>query len=122
MEDVKENLSKKPDTHSRPNITSGTTEKLKTGCGNLYVTINIDNDGKPFEIFTCIGKAGGCAASQLEAIGRLVSLALRSGAELNETVKQLIGIRCHSPIWENGVQILSCPDAISKAISRHLDK
>ncbi|MEK6589270.1 MAG: vitamin B12-dependent ribonucleotide reductase [Nitrospinota bacterium] len=104
----------------RPEITSGTTERIRTGCGNLYVTINARNERKPFEIFTRMGKAGGCAASQSEAIGRLVSLALRSGIEPDEIIQQLMGISCHLHAWENGDRTLSCSDAISKAISRYL--
>ena len=106
----------------RPDITRGTTQRVRTGCGNLYVTINVCNEGKPFEIFTRMGKAGGCAASQSEAIGRLVSLALRSGIEPDEVVKQLMGISCHMPAWENGNRVLSCSDAISKAVSTYLDE
>src|SRR3989338_6300616 len=102
----------------RPDITHGTTHRVGTGCGNLYVTINVCDEGKPFEIFTRMGKAGGCAASQSEAIGRLVSLSLRSGIEPDEIVKQLMGISCHMPAWENGNRVLSCSDAISKAIGR----
>jgi ribonucleoside-diphosphate reductase alpha chain len=80
------------------------------------------NEGKPFEIFTRMGKAGGCAASQSEAIGRLVSLSLRSGIEPDEIVKQLMGISCHMPAWENGNRVLSCSDAISKAVGRYLSE
>jgi ribonucleoside-diphosphate reductase alpha chain len=106
----------------RPDITHGTTHRVGTGCGNLYVTINVCDEGKPFEIFTRMGKAGGCAASQSEAIGRLVSLSLRSGIEPDEIVKQLMGISCHMPAWENGNRVLSCSDAISKAIGRYLSE
>ena len=106
----------------RPEITRGTTHRVGTGCGNLYVTINVCDEGKQFEIFTRMGKAGGCAASQSEAIGRLVSLSLRSGIEPDEIVKQLMGISCHMPSWENGNRVLSCSDAISKAIGRYLSE
>ena len=106
----------------RPEITRGTTHRVGTGCGNLYVTINVCDEGKPFEIFTRMGKAGGCASSQSEAIGRLVSLSLRSGIEPDEIVKQLMGISCHMPAWENGNRVLSCSDAISKAIGRYLSE
>ncbi|MBU3958917.1 MAG: ribonucleoside reductase class II, partial [Candidatus Omnitrophica bacterium] len=73
----------------RPEVIVGTTTKVATGCGNLYVTINSDEESKPFELFTQMGKAGGCAASQLEAIGRLVSLAFRSGIEVKSIIEQL---------------------------------
>jgi ribonucleoside-diphosphate reductase alpha chain len=98
----------------------GSTRKVRTGCGNLYVTVNEDGEGNLFEIFNHIGKAGGCAASQSEAIGRLVSLALRSGIEPEDVVRQLKGISCHMPVWYQEGKILSCADAIAKAIEWHL--
>lgn len=104
----------------RPKVTRGSTQRIETGCGNLYVTINECDGGLPFEIFTRMGKAGGCAASQSEAIGRLVTLALRSNIEPESIKKQLTGISCHLPSWENGSKILSCSDAIGKAIDRYL--
>ncbi len=104
---------------SRPETVSGTTRKMGTGCGKLYVTINEDEQGL-FELFAQIGKAGGCAASQTEAIGRLISLALRAGIDSKSIIKQLRGVRCPSPAWDNGVMVLSCADAISKAFERYL--
>ena len=89
---------------------------------NLYVTINEDESGLPFEIFMQMGKAGGCAMSQLEAIGRLLSLALRSGIETGSIIEQLRGIRCPSPSWEKGGRIFSCSDAIARVIERRLVK
>jgi len=103
----------------RPGALVGKTHKKPTGCGNLYVTINDDGTG-PFELFAQIGKAGGCAASQAEAIGRLISLALRAGVEPASVVKQLRGVRCPSPAWEEGKLVLSCADAISKSLEEHL--
>jgi ribonucleoside-diphosphate reductase alpha chain len=103
----------------RPELIKGTTRVMKTGCGNLYVTVNEDGEGNLFELFTQMGKAGGCASSQAEAIGRLVSLALRSGIEPIEIEKQLRGISCHSPAWAAGGKISSCSDAISKALERY---
>ncbi len=103
----------------RPEVITGTTRLMKTGCGHLYVTINEDEDGNLFELFTHMGKAGGCAASQAEAIGRLVSLAFRSNIESDEIMKQLKGITCHSPTWTDGGKISSCSDALSKAIERY---
>lgn len=104
----------------RPPVILGTTTKIATGCGNLYITINEDAEGQPFEVFMHMGKAGGCAMSQLEAIGRLVSLALRSGIEVSSIVEQLRGIRCPSPSWEKGGRIFSCSDAIARAVEQRL--
>ncbi|MEJ5227400.1 vitamin B12-dependent ribonucleotide reductase [Thermodesulfovibrio sp.] len=104
----------------RPEVLRGVTRLMKTGCGNLYITINKDEKNRPFEVFTNIGKAGGCAASQAEAIGRLISLALRSGIEPKEIVKQLKGISCHTPVWSGNGKITSCSDAIAKAIEAEL--
>ncbi len=102
----------------RPRVMAGSTSKIMTGCGNLYVTINNDERQKPFELFAQMGKAGGCAASQLEAIARLVSLALRSGLDPKIIMEQLRGIRCPAPSWEHGERIFSCADAISRILEK----
>ncbi len=101
----------------RPRRTYGVTERVRTGCGNLYVTVNKD-DKDICEVFTQMGKAGGCAACQLEAESRLISLALRSGVSPRVIVKQLSGIRCPSPSWQDGDQILSCPDAMARVLRK----
>jgi len=105
---------------ARQDVIRGSTRKIRTGCGNLYVTVNEDRGGNLFEIFNQIGKAGGCAASQSEAIGRLVSLAFRSGIDPEDIIRQLKGISCHAPVWYREGKILSCADAIAKAIEWHL--
>ena len=102
---------------ARPYVTRGSTQRLETGCGHLYITINEDDKGL-CEVFTQMGKSGGCTASQAEAIGRLISLALRSGIEPEAIVKQLKGIRCPSPLWQPGGMVLSCSDAVGKALER----
>ena len=106
----------------RPDTLIGVTKEIKTSCGKLYVTINRDEKGI-FEVFNQMGKAGGCAASQSEAIGRLASLALRSGVQPGMIIKQLKGISCHLPSWggNGGGKILSCADAVSKAIEWYLE-
>lgn len=105
---------------SRPPMVQGTTLAMNTGCGKLYVTINRDEQG-PFEIFGNMGKAGGCASSQTEAVARLISLAFRVGVKPEEIIRQLKGISCHLPVWERGGgKILSCADAFAQAIERVL--
>ncbi|MFA7676935.1 MAG: vitamin B12-dependent ribonucleotide reductase [Candidatus Omnitrophota bacterium] len=102
----------------RPEVILGTTTKVTTGCGNLYITVNQDEEGNLFEVFTQMGKAGGCAGSQLEAVGRLVSLALRGGIDIKVIVEQLKGIRCPSPSWDKGKKIFSCADAIARVLEK----
>jgi ribonucleoside-diphosphate reductase alpha chain len=103
----------------RPRILRGWTYQMQTGCGPIYITINEDESGL-FELFTTMGKAGGCAASQSEAIGRMVSLAWRSGVQVRQVIKQLQGISCHSPSGFGENKILSCADAVAKAIKEHM--
>ena len=100
----------------RPDSLRGTTRRMYTGCGRIYVTINEDAEGHFFELFTSMGKAGGCAASQSEALGRLISLALRSNISHEEIIKQMKGISCHQQVWGAGGKVLSCSDAIAKAL------
>ena len=99
----------------RPEITTGMTQKIETGCGHLYVTINSDEKGA-CEIFTQMGKVGGCASAQLEAIARLTSLLLRSNVKVSSIARQLKGIRCPSPMWSNGEIVTSCADSIAKSL------
>ena len=100
----------------RPDVTMGYTEKVKIGCGNLYITVNYDEQGI-CEVFTNTGRAGGCP-SQSEATARLMSVALRAGVNSDELIQQLKGIRCPSCLRQKGVPVTSCPDAIAKAIEK----
>ena len=100
----------------RPMRLSGLTEKIETSCGTLYVTINWNEEGNPVEVFTRIGKAGGCASSQSEALGRLISMALRSGINPNYIQKQLRGITCHLPKGMGKKKVSSCADAAAQVL------
>jgi ribonucleoside-diphosphate reductase alpha chain len=106
----------------RPVITRGITVKVETGCGKLYVTINEDSYG-PCELFASMGKAGGCAAAQIDAQARLISMALRSNVDPYSIVKQLKGLRCPSPslLPQKGGRVLSCSDALAKVLEQYLD-
>jgi len=104
----------------RPDVLPGRTRKLKTGCGNIFVTITTGEDGQPLELFAKHGKAGVCSQAQCEAIGRLASLALRSDVDPREIEKQLAGITCHAPFGFGPDKILSCADATARAVRLEL--
>ncbi len=104
----------------RPDVLTGTTRKMRSPLGDMYVTVNEDEDGKPFEVFTTLGKAGGAAMADAEAIGRLISLALRSGIPMLDVINQLRGISCDRAVGIGPNKVLSVPDAIGQVLQAHM--
>jgi len=103
----------------RPKEMKGITHRKKTGCGNMYVTINKTDDGKVLEVFARLGRAGGCASSQTEALGRLISCALKHDIPIEAITKQLSGIRCQNPVGQDDQLVGSCSDAIAQVLSKY---
>ncbi len=106
----------------RPSTLRGYTVRMNSPLGDLYVTINEDENGRPFEVFCTLGKAGGAAMADAEAIGRLLSLALRSGIPIASLKDQLRGISCDRAVGVGPNKVLSAPDAIGQAIERYLEE
>ena len=104
----------------RPAAVLGITERVRTGHGTMYVTVNFDENNKPFELFTAIGKAGGSEPAHLEGLSRLVTLCLRSGVDPNAIIYHLSGITSE-PVWDNGVLIRSAEDGVAHVLRRHLN-
>jgi ribonucleoside-diphosphate reductase alpha chain len=118
---AKQTIDKIAAVQERPETLQGFTTKIKTGLGQLYVTVT-ELNGQPFEIFATIGKSGRSTTAKTEAIGRLVSLALRSGVKVGAIVEQLKGIGGEHPIFQDGGLVLSIPDAISRVLERRFLK
>ena len=106
----------------RPDVMRGTTYKVPTAYGTMYLTVNDDEQGQPFELFITLGKTGGFFAAKTEAISRLASLALRAGVKINEVIDELKGIRGPSPMWTEHGMVLSVPDAIAQTLGRHIQR
>ncbi len=102
----------------RPQVLNGFTEVVRTGHGNLYVTVNTF-EGKPFEVFVQIGKSGYTTMADAEAIGRLASLGLRAGIDPKQIVEQLEGIGGDSPVFSEGKLVMSIPDAVAAVLKSH---
>lgn len=110
-----------PAPMERPDSLSSVTDKIKTGFGNLYVTITF-YENKPFEVFASIGKSGYSTMADAEALGRLISLCLRSGIDPKEVINQMKGIGGSEPIFHHGHLVESIPDAIAQVLERHVGK
>lgn len=106
----------------RPPVMRGRTVQVNAGCGPLYVTLNEDESGKPFEVFFKLGKSGSCQQSYLEAIGVAVSVGLRYGADPQKFVEKFEGMRCPNPRMRDasGPTTLSCADGISQGLTKAL--
>ena len=112
-----ENLQRRA-KRSRPDLLKGSTRRIESPLGTMYVTITEDDKGQPFEVFMSLGKAGGALMADVEAIGRLISLALRSGVPLPEIYRQLRGISSDRAVGLGPHKVLSVPDAIGIAIEK----
>ena len=112
-----------PDKLKRDKILQGETTEIGTGCGHLYITVNKCGEN-PMEVFASLGKSGSCSKCQMEALTRCISTGLRYGIPIAEFHKQLQGIACPQPSFNGGKdgKTLSCPDAISKVLSKYMPK
>jgi ribonucleoside-diphosphate reductase alpha chain len=120
LEDAEARLQTRRHKRTRPAALKGATRRLPSPLGDLYVTINEDESGKPFEVFATLGKAGGAAMADVEGIGRLISLALRSGIPITDVIQQLRGIACDRAVGIGPNKVLSGPDAIAQALAQHM--
>jgi ribonucleoside-diphosphate reductase alpha chain len=120
LRDLEAKHQKRLHKKTRPDVLTGTTRKMRSPLGDLYVTVNEDQEGRPFEVFATLGKAGGAAMADAEALGRLISLALRSGIPLTDISKQLRGISCDRAVGIGPNKVLSVPDAIGQVLELHM--
>jgi ribonucleoside-diphosphate reductase alpha chain len=121
-EDAEARLQTRRHKRNRPASLKGSTRRMPSPLGDLYVTVNEDDSGKPFEVFATLGKAGGAAMADVEGIGRLISLALRSGVPMSDVVGQLRGIACDRAVGLGPNKVLSVPDGIAQALAQHMQE
>jgi ribonucleoside-diphosphate reductase alpha chain len=122
LEDAEARLQTRRHKRTRPAALKGSTRRMPSPLGDLYVTVNEDESGKPFEVFATLGKAGGAAMADVEGIGRLISLALRSGVPMADVVQQLRGIACDRAVGLGPNKVLSVPDGIAQALAQHMQE
>jgi ribonucleoside-diphosphate reductase alpha chain len=120
LEDAEARLQTRRHKRTRPAALKGATRRMPSPLGDLYVTVNEDGSGRPFEVFATLGKAGGAAMADVEGIGRLISLALRSGVPMTDVIQQLRGIACDRAVGFGPNKVLSVPDAIAQALAQHM--
>ena len=110
----------------RPRRVQGVTYRVATPLGTAFITVNINGNEEPFEVFANVGKAGSDTASVSEAVGRLISLILRLPSpltpteRLREVVGQLKGIGGGRHLGYGRARIRSLPDAIAQVLAEHL--
>jgi len=98
-------------------VRTGSTVRMLTGCGHLYVTVNVDDSGRPIEVFAYLGKAGSCMRCMLEGLTRVVTLSLKHGVPVGEVVNQLVELRCPRPLnFPRELRATSCVDAVARAL------
>ena len=117
LREAEERNQKRRHKRTRPQMLAGKTYRMPSPLGDLYVTINQDEQGRPFEVFATLGKAGGAAMADAEAIGRLISLSLRSGISITDIIQQLRGISCDRAVGFGPNKVLSMPDAVAQALA-----
>jgi ribonucleoside-diphosphate reductase alpha chain len=122
LEDAEARLQTRRHKRTRPAALKGSTRRMPSPLGDLYVTVNEDDGGKPFEVFATLGKAGGAAMADVEGIGRLISLALRSGVPMADVIQQLRGIACDRAVGLGPNKVLSVPDGIAQALAQHMQE
>jgi ribonucleoside-diphosphate reductase alpha chain len=122
LEDAEARLQTRRHKRNRPAALKGSTRRMPSPLGDLYVTVNEDDSGKPFEVFATLGKAGGAAMADVEGIGRLISLALRSGVPMSDVIGQLRGIACDRAVGFGPNKVLSVPDGIAQALAQHMQE
>jgi ribonucleoside-diphosphate reductase alpha chain len=122
LEDAEARLQTRRHKRTRPAALKGSTRRMPSPLGDLYVTVNEDESGKPFEVFATLGKAGGAAMADVEGIGRLISLALRSGVPMTDVIGQLRGIACDRAVGLGPNKVLSVPDGIAQALAQHMQE
>jgi ribonucleoside-diphosphate reductase alpha chain len=120
--DAEARLQTRRHKRKRPAALKGSTRRMPSPLGDLYVTVNEDDSGRPFEVFATLGKAGGAAMADVEGIGRLISLALRSGIPITDVIQQLRGIACDRAVGLGPNKVLSVPDAIAQALAQHMQE
>ncbi|NOT07196.1 MAG: vitamin B12-dependent ribonucleotide reductase [Gemmatimonadales bacterium] len=116
-----ENLQRRQ-KRSRPELLRGSVRRIDTPLGTLYVTITEDDRAQPFEVFMSLGKAGGAIMADVEAMGRLISLGLRSGIPIKEIHRQLRGISSDKVIGLGTNKVMSVPDAVGIALERYMSE